>query len=589
MSVANRASGSGTAEQDARLALARVMASSGFSGSVRLQRFLTFIVNETLSGRGSRLKALTIAEAVYDKNVVSSPGSDALVRSEATRLRRVLANYYAGPGAGDPVKIVVPRGAYVPQFVHEEDTEEVRPPAKPVLASAHIALIGAAAAGLGALAVAVVLLWPHNPAAAMADSNTSPPSIAVLPFTVAAGSESADSTGSTFAQETAGRLARFESGLVFSPVMVGVDSKAALNESPRLQQLGAQYALIGIIRQSGGNVHVAAQLVDLKQKIVVWAQTYDRAAAANDTDTVEAGIARDIAVALGQPGGIIVARELASAKQDAPGYGCVIGVFVFLRAPDRNARSRLHSCLEKTVQDNPGYAAAWAALSMLDSSSMTDQYVTPAALHTTLDKALSEANAAVADAPQSALAHQALANAQFRRGDDDAFQSSAQEALKLNPDDPQLLADIGSKYYSIGHYDDGLALVRRGIALNSVPSAWYYRTAFLDAYRNGDFAHALGVLDSMGANRIMIMRAFRVMALAHLDDPAATSTAVHALLAADPQFARHADYFLAEWRFNPELARKAREALNLAGVAVHASLESGATCCAGAKPAKDRL
>lgn len=582
MQDANRASGSETAEHDARLALARVLASAGFSGSVRLQRFLTFIVNETLAGRGDRLKALSIAEAVYDKNVVNSPGSDALVRSEATRLRRVLADYYTGQGAGDPVKIVVPRGAYVPQFVHEVQEEELAPAARP-RRPAYLA-VGSATVVLGALGLAVFFLWPRHPPAETAAA-AAPPSIAVLPFTATSGTEADNALSTSLAQEISVRLSRFDSGVVFSPVLVGVDSKEALSVSPRLQQLGANYALVGVMQQANGSLHVAAQLIDLKQKIVVWAQSYDQA---GDPVTAQTDVAREIAVVLGQPNGIIVAREMGTANQNVPGYGCVIGVFDYLRTLDDNVRIRLHDCLEKTVQSNPGYASAWAALSILDSSSVVGHYQAPATLHLVLDNALNEANTAVARAPQSAFAHQALADAQFRRGDVEAFQISAQEALKLNPDDPQLMDDIGNKYYSMGRYEDGLALAKRGISLSPVPPPRYYRTLFLDAFRNQDFQHALSVLDSMGATKSVIMLAFRVMALAHLNDPSATRMGVHALLAADPDFARHSDYYFAEWRLGPELTHKGREALGLAGLSVSASAVSDATCCAGATLAKGR-
>src|SRR5262249_38343124 len=37
-------------------------------------------------------------------------------RVEATRLRRALARYYSGPGAGDDVLIEIPLGGYVPAF-----------------------------------------------------------------------------------------------------------------------------------------------------------------------------------------------------------------------------------------------------------------------------------------------------------------------------------------------------------------------------------------------------------------------------------------------------------------------------------------
>ena len=558
------ASRSGVGESDARLALACVLASHGFAGSVRLQRFLTYVVNETLAGRGDRIKALSIAEAVYDKDVVKTPGSDALVRSEATRLRRVLADYYAGRGASDPVRIEVLRGAYVPQFERVGASAPLRR-RKSWTPAMRAALLGAGVVASVALAIVMLLQQKAN---APLFAPGSPPAIAVLPFSVVAGSAPIQALGQGIAQEITARMSRFETGLVFSPAVSGNDTDAS-RVSQRLQQLGAHYALSGMICQSGGGIHVTAQLIDVQQKIVVWAQTYDHDVSSHDLAAAQSDIARDIAVTLGQPSGVIITRELAVApagSTDAPGYDCVIGIFEFMRTKNNASRPRLHACLEKTVRVNPGYAAAWAGLSIFDLSSVTERYFAPSELQRTLDKALDEANSAIARSPQSAFAHEALADAQFRRGEDDAFASNAQEALNLNPDDPQLLADIGNKYYCLGRYEDGLALAGRGAALSPVPPSSYYRVLFFDAFRNGRFPQALNILDAMGTGNSVSMRAFRVMALAHTGNSAETRGAVDALLAAARDFTRHENYFLAQWRLGPELTVMARTALQMAGI-----------------------
>src|SRR5262249_26311952 len=41
---------------------------------------------------------------------------DPIVRVEATRLRRTMDRYYAGPGADDLIRIDLPRGSYIPTF-----------------------------------------------------------------------------------------------------------------------------------------------------------------------------------------------------------------------------------------------------------------------------------------------------------------------------------------------------------------------------------------------------------------------------------------------------------------------------------------
>ena len=96
--------------------LAKILNSRGFVRSLRLQRFLTFVVEESLQGRPDRLKETEIAHAVYDRSIDFDPRLDTIVRTEAVRLRKRLAGYYAENPNEDSVVIAIPRGGYVASF-----------------------------------------------------------------------------------------------------------------------------------------------------------------------------------------------------------------------------------------------------------------------------------------------------------------------------------------------------------------------------------------------------------------------------------------------------------------------------------------
>ena len=105
-----------------RAALARVTASRRLRACPRLASFLRFIVEATLAGRGERIKGYTIGVEALGRPESFDPQSDPIVRVEASRLRRLLADYYAGEGAADPVAIELPRGRYVPVFKRRVDS-----------------------------------------------------------------------------------------------------------------------------------------------------------------------------------------------------------------------------------------------------------------------------------------------------------------------------------------------------------------------------------------------------------------------------------------------------------------------------------
>jgi hypothetical protein len=96
--------------------LGRILASPGFARNERLGRFLRFVVQAKLQGDLADLKETVIGVDVFDRTPGYDTRSDAVVRMEVGKLRARLSEYYSGPGARDPVRIEIPKGAYVPQW-----------------------------------------------------------------------------------------------------------------------------------------------------------------------------------------------------------------------------------------------------------------------------------------------------------------------------------------------------------------------------------------------------------------------------------------------------------------------------------------
>jgi Tol biopolymer transport system component len=105
--------------------LKKVLASSEFARSERAAAFLRFIVTHALDQDSEPLKERTIGVAVFERPEDWDPKLDTTVRTEARRLRKKLAEYYASPAGEDQfVCIDVPLGAYVPKFRFLETTSQ---------------------------------------------------------------------------------------------------------------------------------------------------------------------------------------------------------------------------------------------------------------------------------------------------------------------------------------------------------------------------------------------------------------------------------------------------------------------------------
>ena len=109
-----------------RQQLSRILASKTFSQVERLKRFVSFIVGETVSGRGGDLKEYVIGVQVFGKEPSFDPRTDPIVRVQARRLRTRLARYYRDEGNSDELIVDLPKGGYAPVFRTRDETPAVR-------------------------------------------------------------------------------------------------------------------------------------------------------------------------------------------------------------------------------------------------------------------------------------------------------------------------------------------------------------------------------------------------------------------------------------------------------------------------------
>ena len=98
-------------------ALTRVCTSPEFVQAERMRQLLEYLVRAKLEGRAEGLKQTVIAVDVFGREPDYDPKVDAIVRTEARRLRLKLAEYYANTGSSDPLQIQLPKSSYVPLFV----------------------------------------------------------------------------------------------------------------------------------------------------------------------------------------------------------------------------------------------------------------------------------------------------------------------------------------------------------------------------------------------------------------------------------------------------------------------------------------
>ena len=102
-----------------RQAMEQVLQSVTFLRASQVRNFLRYICEMELAGRGETLHEYLIGVEALVRPTAYSTDEDSSVRRRAYALRRKLDQVYATELADAKIRIDVPKGGYVPQFVRK--------------------------------------------------------------------------------------------------------------------------------------------------------------------------------------------------------------------------------------------------------------------------------------------------------------------------------------------------------------------------------------------------------------------------------------------------------------------------------------
>jgi hypothetical protein len=550
------APGNPTPEQ-IRACLMRMLASPQFSDSPQLSSFLSFIVEETLQGRGSDLKGYSIATLALNRPSSFDPQTDPIVRVQAGRLRQAMTEYEAA-FPDNPVVITLDKGVYAPLFsLRDIETLPIARSSLAVPESASRAaagrqyfrwtrkrpiralVLGLAAIGLTSLAGAGVYLLRKASAPVTASEQALTfdrfaPSIVVEADVVSP--EPPDLAG--LVQRTRDAVARFDDIVIVHDIADMVSTAAR----PSQLRPGSLLILrISAISAASTMIRFNARLVDQADQTLLWSREFDPVPTGPQGDGARTKIVQAISTAIAQPYGVIhahVRSRLASGQRKDDPYGCIVSGFDYWRTNDSRNHGIARNCLIQRIKQFPGISSLHAQLTYLYLEEYRQGY-NPLPGNP-LDRALESANLAATLAPASARSHQALLAAHFARGEMESAWRAANEAMALNPFDTEILADVGARHVQSGFYEKGLTMLQQALELNTSPPTWaltfraaaYYLLDQNDQSRR--IASALG-----GSEYPLAMMAMIMVARKNLDEPSgkkalADMRRLHPVILVDP-------------------------------------------------------
>jgi adenylate cyclase len=400
-------------EPRVRAELARLLASSEFAASPRHRRFLTYIVDETLAGRADRLKAYNIAISAFDRDESFDPQQDSIVRIEAGRLRRALDHFYLTEGRDHEIHIVVPKGSYVPQFRSLADQ-----------------------GGEGA---------QEQPPLAASCAKRRAPRIFVMPFEREGENSAVPGFERGFVRQVIVGLTRFNSVHVY-----GVETSERYGHRLRAEsvqeQLSVDYILSGTVTLWDDNFAVDLLLQETESLRYLWTERFVRKLMPENIHVLRDEVAAIVAQRLAQPYGVLFSRALdddGGSPETLDGYRAVVEFYQYVRNFQKDRLEPARLLLEEAVARDPTFAEGHACLSQIYSQHARFMSHTPADRRRHADRAMALARRALLLAPNSSNAHHALALAYWFSGDTARSLEAYQTALSLNPNDTDLMADMG--------------------------------------------------------------------------------------------------------------------------------------------------
>jgi adenylate cyclase len=441
--------------------LDRILASQSFRTTGRLSDFVRFVVQETLAGNQHQIKGYTVATRVFERPGSFDAKADPVVRIQAGRLRRRLAEYYSKEGATDPIRIQIPKGSYVPEFLRADEVGDLGRRSK------------AAAEG-------------------PAGSRFEGPSVAVLPFVYIGDVSDVSFLADGITEELVVSLSRFQ-GLA----VIGRQSTLRYKQSDATveqvsRDLGVRFVVTGSVRKIGDTIRVAAQLTDAVDSSQRWADTLQRDLTTAGLFEIQDEITHRVVASIGDEYGAIP-RQLTRETRGKPphelsAYEASLQFYQYNAVTGLEAHSRARRALERAVEVDPEYALAWAQLGELYLDSQSFGYDPP---DNPIESARSCVRRAIALDPLCQQAHVTMAYIQFVCDELEEAVREAETAIELNPNSSYLVGFSAFLIGLSGNLERGREIIEDVERLNPHHPGWLRLVAMLCHLERREYDEAL--------------------------------------------------------------------------------------------------
>ena len=558
-----------------RETLERILASETFARSERARNLLRYLVEREQQGEANRLKGFAIAMDVFGKDADFDPATDAVVRVQAGRLRDLLSQYATTEGADDPLRIVIPRGSYVPIYEYKRggatnglladmgsapadaDLPESPVPLPSIRRQFRLVWL---ALGLVVLMLGLLTLRQNGMVPPLAEQ------IANVETTVATASISPPAPNETLplvymsVNDTAPAAARVAAAMRAG--LPGFDWVDFIGRNA--ETFSGSHGLTSFVFEVGPGATAGDVAVEL-QHLASGRVLVSRNLTPADT---EQGVVEDRVAGLLSatvlPSGSIY-RYIEQARLDAGLTRCLLlGEAYFL---DQNARNHetAYRCLEDLADQDAKSALVYSGLAALQMESITDNYAYPP--HASFETAKGFAHKAVLMGATSPSAHRTYGFLNARLGSGDDSLRWMRKAYELNTYDLSMAAAYGYGLIFSGRYREGTPIILRAVEASSAHPTWWDFGLFLGAFMQGDQERAARAASALTTTDVKShYLAAQLIAATGAGNDQMRRRILNELVTRFPAFAADPRHAFSERRYPPDLTNRLVSALREAGL-----------------------
>jgi len=347
-----------------RAQLEKLLLAPAFLASERRTRLLRHLVEQTLEGKGEQITEYGIGLDIFDRPPSFDPRLESIVRTEASRLRQKLKEYYSTGGLADSVHIEIPQRSYVPVITFRDPVTLQEPPKAvpqtfpqaPGRSRVRLSIVAVIA-----LAAITILAWVDLRSGWTFESVANPPvgSLVVLPFQNLSADPQNQYLADGLTEELTNQLAQWSDLRVVARTSAAQFKGKGVDVREIGRVLNVAAVLEGSFERDGDRIRVTAQLNRSSNGYHVWSKSFETRS--RDMMALQEEMAKAIASAVRGAHAAPAPRSADStADPDAHDLYLRANYQLSLRTPV-SLRNSL-ALFQQAVGRDPSYVAAYKGI-----------------------------------------------------------------------------------------------------------------------------------------------------------------------------------------------------------------------------------